>query len=569
MIRFMGGMRGFCWAIGALFGGATLGFAEPPEWSAKPDVAIVIKTTEGTMRYDLPEFTVTPGARVRLTLDNEDQLQHNLVLLKTEGGAAAGLQFAQTIWAEGEPALARGWMPADQGSVLAASRLMDPKSKQDLYFIAPEKAGSYPFVCTVPGHATIMNGLMRVRTTSPTFTELRYTLYEGKWDNLPEFSTLKPIESGPVPGGLITLDVIGARKPDNFALVFEGSFEVPVDDEYEFLLGSDDGSRLIIDGEGELEVNGIHPFTARRKKLAMTKGLHSLTLQYFEAGGGQELALAAKRKKGGLLKLSEEAPASLINPTPPNPVIPLRPVEAGEAVLYRNFIQGSSPRGIAVGYPGGVNVCWDADVCNLSMIWRGAFMDAGRHWTGRGTGSQPPMGFDVASPALGYPLQVLSTPEDAWKPFSKVAIRFEKDVAEPVKEIMVKVPHADYRFRGYRLDAKRFPELSYDFRKLKVTERFAPAPSVNGLEALDRVITITGEAEPSTMFRLATGAGPADESGWYPIGPVTFRVDGGEPPLTRPGQGGNEVLLPIRGAATIKLQYRWTAAIGGKAPAAN
>jgi len=53
------------------------------------------------MRYDRSEFTVQPGAKVKLTLENEDQLQHNLVLLRTEGDLASGLQFAQSVWAEG------------------------------------------------------------------------------------------------------------------------------------------------------------------------------------------------------------------------------------------------------------------------------------------------------------------------------------------------------------------------------------------------------------------------------------------------------------------------------------
>jgi len=81
--------------------------------------------------------------------------------------------------------------------------------------------------------------------------------------------------------------VIGKRKRENFALVFDATFEAEVSDAYEFILGSDDGSRLIIDGEGELEVNGIHPFKTVTKKLRLEKGTHTIQLQYFEASGGE------------------------------------------------------------------------------------------------------------------------------------------------------------------------------------------------------------------------------------------------------------------------------------------
>jgi len=141
-----------------------------------------------------------------------------------------------------------------------------------------------------------------------------------------------------------------------------------------------------------------------------------------------------------------------------------------------------------------VNICWDADVCNVALLWRGAFMDAGKHWTGRGVGDQPPMGFDVTAPAKGYPLQILSNPARTWKPFSLETIHYEKDVADPQKEITIKVPNPDYRFRGYRLDAKRFPTFSYDFRKLAVNDRFDPA-GAEGVEALVRTVSMKGEAE--------------------------------------------------------------------------
>ena len=66
-----------------------------------------------------------------------------------------------------------------------------------------------------------------------------------------------------------------------------------------------------------------------------------------------------------------------------------------EPIIYRNFIEGAGSRAIGVGYPEGVNLAFDANNMRLALIWHGAFIDAARHWTGRGVGFETPLGDDV------------------------------------------------------------------------------------------------------------------------------------------------------------------------------
>lgn len=47
--------------------------------------------------------------------------------------------------------------------VLHATKLLNPAGTQTLRFKAPAQPGDYPYVCTFPGHWTIMNGIMEVR----------------------------------------------------------------------------------------------------------------------------------------------------------------------------------------------------------------------------------------------------------------------------------------------------------------------------------------------------------------------------------------------------------------------
>ena len=75
-----------------------------------------------------------------------------------------------------------------------------------------------------------------------------------------------------------------------------------------------------------------------------------------------------------------------------------------EARIYRNFIQDAGPRAIGVGYPGEVNLAWDANHLRPALIWQGPFIDGAKHWTGRGQGFQKPAGFNTLKLPQGHSL---------------------------------------------------------------------------------------------------------------------------------------------------------------------
>ena len=83
--------------------------------------------------------------------------------------------------------------------------------------------------------------------------------------------------------------------------------------------------------------------------------------------------------------------------------IPLTPTTT--AILYRNFIEGAGPRAIGVGYPEKLNLAFDANELRLAMLWQGAFMDAGRHWTDRGEGFEGPLGDNILTMPPGVALR--------------------------------------------------------------------------------------------------------------------------------------------------------------------
>ena len=71
---------------------------------------------------------------------------------------------------------------------------------------------------------------------------------------------------------------------------------------------------------------------------------------------------------------------------------PLEIVVGEEAEMLRRNYQGIGKRGIGVGYPGGVNLAFDAEQMRLAMIWKGEFVDPAGAWTGQGSGTVRPLG---------------------------------------------------------------------------------------------------------------------------------------------------------------------------------
>ena len=130
---------------------------------AAEEYEITIGTLHGKMKYDVVLFQVKPGVTVRLTLKNADDMQHNLLILTP--GEGKPLEVAQKAWALGAEAVKKAFVP-DGPDVLFHTKIVDPQKSDTITFVAPEKEADYPYVCTLPGHAFSMKGVMRVSAVS-------------------------------------------------------------------------------------------------------------------------------------------------------------------------------------------------------------------------------------------------------------------------------------------------------------------------------------------------------------------------------------------------------------------
>ena len=78
---------------------------------------------------------------------------------------------------------------------------------------------------------------------------------------------------------------------DDFAVRYTGTFTAEAAGTYTFYLGSDDGSRLFIDGAEVIDNDGLQSFTTATGSISLSAGEHQIEVLYFERGGANSVDL--------------------------------------------------------------------------------------------------------------------------------------------------------------------------------------------------------------------------------------------------------------------------------------
>ena len=120
-------------------------------------VEVRIGTVVEKLQFDIKDFTVKAGKKIKLTFANPDFLPHNIVFVQPGTADEVGLAAMQL----GAKGFELQWVPASV-KIIANSKLVDHKGEEVIEFNAPKKPGDYPFVCTFPGHHILMRGIMKV-----------------------------------------------------------------------------------------------------------------------------------------------------------------------------------------------------------------------------------------------------------------------------------------------------------------------------------------------------------------------------------------------------------------------
>jgi len=117
-----------------------------------------ISSLGSEMKYDVEEFTVKAGSKVKIVMRNNTPsdfmgaMLHNVVIFMDESAAPMIIQLAEGN--AGEPYADR--------RILAMTPLADKQKETSVEFTAPTKPGKYLYVCTYIAHAGSMRGYMIV-----------------------------------------------------------------------------------------------------------------------------------------------------------------------------------------------------------------------------------------------------------------------------------------------------------------------------------------------------------------------------------------------------------------------
>ena len=137
---------------------------------------IDLATLPGELRYDAETLYARPGEELLLVFANNDEMQHNWVLCQS--GANSAIDVAKLAWALGAEATEREFIP-ETPTVLAWTPVANPGETIERRFTAPQQFGEYPYVCTLPGHAFTMVGILKVVADVPEQRRVEATLDEA------------------------------------------------------------------------------------------------------------------------------------------------------------------------------------------------------------------------------------------------------------------------------------------------------------------------------------------------------------------------------------------------------
>lgn len=392
----------------ALILGALLCLHSAHTVDAAPDHEISLAVVEHQMAFDKTEFTVAAGSTVRIHFNNTDGMIHNLIFAAESGGEDVYMTIARQVMDLGANAHARQFVP-DSDLVLAASKLLQPGESDTFTFTAPEEVGPYPYVCAIPGHPRSMNGIMHVTAdgalpeskTASGFTELHYRYYEGEWTRMPDFERLEPAAEGRAPGDMITLDP--RQQDDHFGFVFEGKLQARESGEHFFMIRSDDGSKLYINGEMVIDNDGLHgDGEIKIAEIHLDEGLHDVRVEFFEHTAAFNLVFDWAGPSG------DELPRLTAHDRIADVRRFIVEVE-DKPQVWRALLPDTSTRSIAVGLPGKISYTFDQETATVRYAWEGDFINRGGmvgHGGGRGPQEVEILGERFPIGAVQRPLRI-------------------------------------------------------------------------------------------------------------------------------------------------------------------
>lgn len=317
--------------------------------------------------------------------------------------------------------------------------------------------------------------------------KLLYTYYEREsFALLSDFSGARKVASGVT--SLINIEQQKQRN-DHYGLIYKGNFIVPHDGRYEFLITSDDGSRITIDGKDVAVNDGTHPPETVTGTVDLTAGAHEVEISFFQGSGGASFRVDYRGR--GLSTQPffspetgnqvEESDEQYILQADLEPIVqrgfiafpPRQALKFREAPARRTHT-------VSVGGPNRLNYTIDAGQGSLLMFWKGDFVNALNMWEGRGNWQNlMPLG----------PLIVRSGKPDF------VILESKKSPWPDSLEF-----HTDILPKGYSIEDDGWPSFTFMMGQTELADKI-----FNAQDFFERQIRLKNPTDQTVYVRLASG----------------------------------------------------------------
>ena len=357
----------------------------------------------------------------------------------------------------------------------------------------------------------------------PELSNLRYSIYKGRFIAEPDFKTIAPEANG---NAIILTSNLDNKITSKFLVRYTGNLSVKETGEYLFTLN-------VPGGEGLMKINSqiIVPMGRGKStgKISLSAGDHPVELLYTKLEDWEKPSLALSIAGSGIREflisdantgMSDEADPILVAGTSNSILRSFMDIPQGPRITHAVNVSSSQQ----------LHYTYDLNKGNIVQVWKGGFLDATPMWHDRGDGSSKPLG---ATKFFGNPSFSLGTLAAAGQPW------------------ITDSAGTGYLPKGYVLDAASRPVFRYFMYGAKISDAIKAEENGHGLQR-----EITADNAPPNMYVLLARAAAIEDigNGMYLIDNKSYflRLEStNENATIRDINGMKELIAPIKN----KLAY--------------
>lgn len=251
----------------------------------------------------------------------------------------------------------------------------------------------------------------------PSFSNLKYTLYKGKFEFIPDYSEYEL--EGEANTGQLTTSFI--PREDEFLVRYTADINIKQAGTYLFLRETNGGGYVRVNNE---ELSNLESYVT--KPIHLEAGTYPFEMGYTKPFNWFPTSFGLKVSSDNVREFLISDPKSLSRSFP-DPVH----IDPVTHPMMRSFID--LPNGkrlvhaISIGGAQQLHYSYDLDNGTMFQAWRGDFLDAGNMWVGRGDGSSKPLSLPVYFNEASFPVTGSNTADTAERKFLNLGYETGKD----------------------------------------------------------------------------------------------------------------------------------------------